>query len=344
MSAITGLIHFNDEPISIEHGRGLMKALQKFPADDVQTWHKENVFLGCHAQWITPESIGEQLPFYDYERQLAITADAIIDNRNELLEKLQVDRADRKIITDSELILLAYQKWGEDSPKYLVGDFAFMIWDERKKKLFGARDYTGSRTLYFYKDQQKFAFSTTIHPLFTLPNIQKKLNEQWLAEYLAITEMFDAIDASSTVYKNIEQVPASHIISIVDRKITLRKYPAIIEGEKLKLKSNEEYEEAFRDVFQKAVNEKIRTHKNIGAQLSGGLDSSSVVSFAVNTLKKENKRIHTYSYIPPEDFVDYTPKYRMADERPFIKSTVQHVGNINDNYLDFEGKSSLLQK
>ena len=230
MSAITGIFHFNDEPISIEHGKGLMKALQKFPADDVQTWQKDNIFLGCHAQWITPESIGEQLPFYDYERQLAITADAIIDNRDELFEKLQVDHGDRKRMTDSELILLSYHKWGENSPKYLVGDFAFMIWDERTKKLFGARDYAGSRTLYFYRDQQKFAFSTTVHPLFTLPNIQKKLNEQWLAEYLAIPDMFDVLDTSSTVYKNIEQVPPCHTISIVDRKITLRKFPAQIFG------------------------------------------------------------------------------------------------------------------
>lgn len=113
MSAITGIIHFNEETISIQHGTQLMSYLQKYPADDIQIWHKENAFLGCHAQWITPESVGEQLPFYNYEKQLAITADAIIDNRNELFEKLQVDYADRKNMTDSELILLSYQKWGK---------------------------------------------------------------------------------------------------------------------------------------------------------------------------------------------------------------------------------------
>ena len=121
-----------------------MRALEKFPADDIRVWHNENVFLGCHAQWITPESIGEPLPFYDSERQCTITADAIIDNREELFERLQVERSKRKTMPDSQLILLAYYKWGEDSPKYLVGDFAFMIWDERKKKLFGARDFSGS--------------------------------------------------------------------------------------------------------------------------------------------------------------------------------------------------------
>ena len=96
MSAIAGIYNLNGEPVSVDHSSGMMKALEKFPANDVQTWHRENVFLGCHAQWITPESVGEQLPFYDYERQLAITADAIIDNREELFERLQVHQEDQK--------------------------------------------------------------------------------------------------------------------------------------------------------------------------------------------------------------------------------------------------------
>ena len=89
--------------------------------------------FGCHAQWITPESIGEQLPYYDVKSKLIITADAIIDNRMELFDRLQVDNVERKGMADSELILRAYQKWGVESPKYLVGDFAFMIWDERNQ-------------------------------------------------------------------------------------------------------------------------------------------------------------------------------------------------------------------
>ena len=148
MSAIVGIFHMNGEPISIEHSNGMIKSLEKYPADDVQIWIKGNIFFGCHAQWITPESVGEKLPYYDHDRKLAITADAIIDNRDELFDKLNIEKSKRSLLTDSELILLAYYKWGEESPKYLVGDFAYMIWDEREQKLFGARDFSGSRTLY----------------------------------------------------------------------------------------------------------------------------------------------------------------------------------------------------
>ena len=339
MSAIAGIYHLNDEPIDIQQGRNVMKALQKFPADDVQTWHKENIFLGCHAQWITPESVGEKLPFYDYEKQLAIAADAIIDNRTELFERLQVELSLRKDMSDSMLILLAYQKWGEESPKYLVGDFTFMIWDERQHKLFGARDFSGTRTLYFYKNGMKFAFSTIIEPLFSLPYVDKTLNEQWLAEFIVIPVTSDSIMTDETVYKNINQIPPSHTITVLNGRVEFSRYSNLVTGEKLKLKSNLDYEEAFREVYKDAINARLRTHYQVGAHLSGGLDSGSVASFAAKALQEKKKRLYTYSYVPVDDFVDWTHRYRVANERPLIESTVQHVGNISDQYLSFPGKS-----
>jgi len=343
MSAITGIIHFTNEPVSIEHGNGLLKALKKYPADDVQVWHKENVLFGCHAQWITPESIGEQLPYYDYNRGLTITADAIIDNREELFQRLNINENNRKTLPDSQLILLAYERWGEDSPKYLIGDFAFMIWDERKRLLFGARDFSGSRTLYYYNNQRQFAFCTIMNPLFTLPYIEKKLNEQWLAEFIAIPGNFESVNTSSTVYNLIRQIPPSHTVRIKDGKETLTRYCEFESSEKLKLKTDYEYEEAFKEVYHNAVKVRLRTHRQVGAHLSGGLDSGSVVGFAARDLQKEQKRLYTYSYVPVDGFVDWTYKNRIADERPYIQSTVKHIGNINDNYLDFAERNPLTE-
>lgn len=343
MSAIAGIINFNKEPINRDYSLNMMKSLEKFSADDIRVFQKDNVFLGCHAQWITPESIGEPLPFYDAERQCAITADAIIDNRNELFEKLQVDRAKRKTMPDSQLILLAYYKWGEESPKHLVGDFAFMIWDEREKKLFGARDFSGTRTLYYYQDQDRIAFCTIMNPLFTIPYIQKELNEEWLAEFLAIPLNFESVDVSSTVYKNIKQIPPSHSMRVKDGNITFSRYSFLQEGEKLRLKSNKEYEEAFREIFQRSVSDRLRTYRKVGAHLSGGLDSGSVASFAAKALQKEKKELHSFSYVPIQGFEDWTDISRIPNERPLIQSTVDFVGNIKPNYLDFNDKSSLTE-
>ncbi|MEC5424046.1 lasso peptide isopeptide bond-forming cyclase [Virgibacillus sp. C22-A2] len=343
MSAIAGIYHLNKEPISREHNFGMMQALQKYPADDAQMWQKDNVFLGCHAQWITPESVGEQLPYYDYDRQLAITVDAIIDNRDELFNNLQVDRPERKLMPDSQLILLAYCKWGEDTPKHLIGDFAFMIWDEKKQKLFGARDFSGTRTLYYFLIQHRFAFCTTIEPLLTLPYVQRDLNEQWLAEFMAISGMYETTDASITPYQSIMQIPPSHSISVTEDKVKLIKYCTVTSNKQLKLGSGEAYVEAFQEIFQEAVNSRLRTSQKVGVQLSGGLDSGAVASFAAKTLRERNQSLDSFSYIPSKDFSDFTPKQLIPNERAQIHSTVSHVGSIKDHYLDFYGREPYSQ-
>lgn len=135
MSAIAGICQLQHHNLNPDQGPGLMQQLSRYPADDARGWQGQGIFLGCRAQWITPQSLNEKLPFYDPERRLAITADAIIDNRSELFGQLQVPYEDRDTIPDSLLILLAYEKWGDQTPVHLIGDFAFMIWDERKRSL-----------------------------------------------------------------------------------------------------------------------------------------------------------------------------------------------------------------
>ncbi|MEW9699949.1 asparagine synthase-related protein [Paenibacillus sp. SI8] len=343
MSAIAGILNFHEGPVTTEDSGKMMRSLRRYPADDIQVWHSRSIFFGCHAQWITPESVHEQLPYYDEQNKLAITADAIIDNRSELFHRLQIEPTRQTHISDSELILKAYRKWGKETPNYLVGDFAFVIWDERAQLLFGARDLFGSRTLYFYETQQRFSFCTAIHPLFTLPNVKKELNEAWLSEYLAIPGLMDSTDVFSTVYKDVKQLPPAHSITVVDGKTTLVHYGTPLSEEKLKFKSNTDYEEALREVFQQAVDARIRTHRQVGAQLSGGLDSGSVVSFAARSLHEERRSLHTYSFIPDQDFVDWTGRTSVANESPFIQATIDHIGNISSNYLNFPNKTPLTE-
>lgn len=316
--------------------------LKYFPYNQKDVWVKEGVIFYCNSQIKKPQHIQEKLPYYDSQIQLSITADAIIDNRQELCNQLQISNLDRSVIPDSQLILFAYDKWGEDCPNYLIGDYAFMIWDEKRNKLFGARDFSGSRTLYYYQDKEVFSFSTLIKPLLELPNYHKQLNQSWLAEFIAIPTLVEAADMTSTVYQSIHQVPPSHSITInANCEVKLKRYCTIKVDQELKLSSNEEYIEAFHEVFGRAVKDRLRTNGKVGSHLSGGLDSGTVVSFAANELKKDNNMLHTFSYIPEDDFKDWTSNYYMPDERPFIKETVNYVGNINDNYMSFPGASPL---
>ncbi|WP_031536204.1 asparagine synthase-related protein [Bacillus sp. MB2021] len=342
MSAIAGIYNKKNEHVSDEHIHLMMSGFQQFPADDIQVFTMDHIFMGCHAQWITPESIGEKLPYYDSKRQIVITADAIIDNRTELISKLNIDAYDRKEITDSQLILLAYEKWQEETPKYLIGDFAFVIWDKTKQRLFAARDFSGSRTLYYNDQDGRFSFSTTMEPLLNLPNVRKELNEEWLVEYLAISAAVDVANVAITPYKALAQLPPSHYLMVEGGYLKQFRYSQLSqEIQPIRYKNSQDYVDAFMDVYQTAIEARLRTFKKVGSQLSGGLDSGSVVSIAANKLKeKSNGTLTTYSYIPPKDFQPFVPKSLLSNETPFIKETVDFIGGLDNHYLDFAGKDS----
>lgn len=342
MSAIAGIVQrsgFSPDDRQLER---MMQALERYPADDRRTWRAEHAAFGCHAQWITPESRGEQLPYYCERTGWAITADAILDNREELFDRLRIERGMRPGVTDSELILGAYEAWGEDAPRYLIGDYAFAIWDAKRGRLFGARDLQGNRTLYYSAEEHRFAFCTVIGPLLALPGIRREADESWLAEFLAIPVILDTVDAHATAYRGIKQIPPGHSFSLTGGRLRLRQYDAFAVPQKqLKLKTDGDYVEAFREVFREAVQAKLRTIGEVGASLSGGLDSGAVASFAAESLRGQGRTLHTFSSVPPADFVDWTHKSMAADESPFIQATVRHVGNIANRRLDFAGRNPL---
>ncbi|MBB6637631.1 asparagine synthase-related protein [Cohnella thailandensis] len=340
MTAIAG-IFLENETVSAELAGEMMRSLEKYPANEVRTWHGGSAFLGCHAQWFTPESVHDRQPCRDERHGLVIAADAIIDNREELFRRLQVERSRRERMSDSDLILAAYLHWGEEAPKYLIGDYAFAIWDERKRRLFGARDLAGSRTLYYAERRGRFAFCTVMNPLFALPGVARDLNESWLAEFLAIPIVLDTIDVRSSAYRDIGQIPPAHSFTYEAGRLKVERYGSLAaEVPKLKLKSDGDYVEAFRDVFGEAVSSKLRSCRKVGASLSGGLDSGAVVSFASGPLAEEGRTLHTYSYVPKPDFTDWTPGYMAADESPYVQAVVDHVGNISHNRMDFADRNS----
>lgn len=106
------------------------------------------------------------------------------------------------------------------------------------------------------------------------------MNQEWIAEFLVIAGMVDVADTSITPYKEIKQLPPAHSITVQNGKVSLKQYKYLKWESSLQNLSNNEYIEAFQEVFQQAVSSRIRTYKTVGAQLSGGLDSGSIVSFA----------------------------------------------------------------
>ena len=153
---IGGVINFNNKSVSKEVKNNMIRTINSYKVDDTNYILKNNYLMVSGHLFITDENKREVLPLYNEELGLILVSDAILDNREELIEIFNKDKYKiNNSITDSELILMSYEKWGEDCPKYLLGDFNFVIWNEKNEELFCVRDHMGSRSFYYnFKDRK----------------------------------------------------------------------------------------------------------------------------------------------------------------------------------------------
>jgi asparagine synthase (glutamine-hydrolysing) len=336
--AICGLIHIDNKPVCVSRGLSMIDKLDNCKLDITKTVTTYNVFMGCGLLYVTPESKQEILPFHDVEKGLIITADAIIDNRKELIDSLGLASNEAQIITDSQLILGAYEKWQGDCPKYLIGDYAFVIWDENEEKVFAARDHVGGRTLYYKFKDNTFSFSTLIKPI----KENEPLNERWITDLLALPTVLHISECEESIYEHIYELPPAHSLTIVKNTISQRRYwNPLKEVKPLKLKSDMEYDEEFKKVFYEAVRCRLRTENEVSIMLSGGLDSGSVACIAASMLNEDGKKLKTYTSIPMKAFKNNTSADRVANESEYVESFAEKYKNIDLYFCRCEGKDSL---
>lgn len=329
MSAIFGTYNFETKPISSTQIGAMSNSLSHRGNDDVRIWTDENVGLGHRMMWTTPESLHEKLPKTTYFSNLTITADARIDNREDLIKLLGIPQYQDEVITDSDIILSAYEKWGEQCPEKLLGDFVFVIFDKKRNSLFCARDHFGVKPFYYYSSANFFAFATEIKALFCLPEIERILNEEMVANYL----VGNFQDKSQTYYQNIFRLPAGNSLKISGKNFTKNCYFELDQNRELRLGSNEEYAEGLREIFTEAVRCRMRSNQKIGSMLSGGLDSTSIACVARNLLQKENgSDLPTFSVV--------YDRIVECDERKYIDSVLAQ-GGFNSHLIPGDNYSSI---
>lgn len=318
MSGIVGIFYLDDRTVESKQLESMVDRIAHRGPDGANLWLEGSVGFGHRMLWTTPESLLETLPLANSTGDIVLTADARIDNRDELIQTLDLKDRSAEKITDCQLILSAYEKWGEDCPQYLLGDFAFAIWDGRQQRLFCARDHFGVKPLYYYYQPGRvFCFSSEIKALFCLPEISRRVNEVRIADYLY--PMLE--DRSITAYEGIFRLPPAQTMRVNARgEIDRQTYWSLDVKEELQFSSDEEYAKAFRDIFTEAVRCRLRSAFPVGSHLSGGLDSSSVTCVARNLLQPQGAKLHSFSNV----FDTVTE----CDERLFIEPVVAQGGLI----------------
>ena len=225
-------------------------------------------------------------------------ADSRLDARPELAAKLRA--AGRRLSADppdAELLLHAYSEWGARCVEHLLGDFSFAIWDNSSRRLFCARDHFGFRPFYYARTADSFLFSNTLDCLRTCPGVSDGLNDLAIADFL----LYDYyLDLSTTVFADIQRLPPAHFLTLEGGNLAVRRYWRLPEAQPLRYRNSSDYVEHFREVFDAAVGDRLRSNAACVA-LSGGMDSPTVAATARRVLAQRNG---------PSDLWAFTMVYR----------------------------------
>ncbi len=334
MSGITGIFHLDGRPASSEQIRHSLDGLAARGPDASNLWIEGETGLGHRMLWTTPESLRETQPLVEEGGLLALTADARIDNRDDLAREMDLTGEEAGQLTDAAWILAAYRRWGLDAPVRLLGDFAFALWDAREQRLFCARDALGARPFFYtHRPGRFFAFCSELNALFSLADIPRTINEVRVADYLGgILE-----DQASTFFEQVLRLPAAHAMTVSPDGVRSWSYWQLDPEAEVRFARDEDYAAAFRERFEEAVRCRMRSAFPIGSTLSGGLDSSSVAAMASDLLPPEADPLHTFSAV----FSDLPERMlRVIDERAYMERVASRK-RITPHFLPMNGLSPL---
>jgi asparagine synthase (glutamine-hydrolysing) len=276
MSGISGIVRFDGtqlEPYLIE---GMTESMSYRGPDGINHWSNGSVALGQCMLHTTAESLEEELPFTSRDGTLVLVMDGRVDNYEELRRKLLQRCVVLRSRSDAELVIHAYEQWGQNCLLHIDGDFSFAIWDARNRTLFCARDRIGNKPFYHHWNGKTFVFASDLHTILSLPWVASKLNMGMLAEFLSN----EWISLDETFWIDVFRLVAAHTLTVGERGLYIEKYWKPDLWANLPYRQDQEYADHYKELLAKAVKSASRSHRPVAYEVSGGLDSSAVFAMA----------------------------------------------------------------
>ena len=238
-----------------------------------------DLFFGFRRLSILDLSSAGHQPMSNFDGSLWIVFNGEVYNYIELRNELQSLGYKFHTQTDTEVVLTAYEAWGEDCLKRFNGMWAFAIYDTRKKRLFCSRDRFGIKPFQYYFDQGRFIFASEIKSILSDHTVPRIPNDAVIYDYLS----HGVLDhTQETFYKGIRQLPPAHCLVLEGGRISVQRYWDIDPANKFDIGSDEkaaqEYARRFFDLMEDSIRIHLRSDVPVGSCLSGGLDSSTIVS------------------------------------------------------------------
>ena len=241
------------------------------------------VLLG-HRRLAIIDPVGGHQPMVDDAAQLALTFNGEIYNFRELREELKVCGYRFERDSDTEVLLRAYQHWGEKAVEKLRGMFAFAIWDGRNQKLFMARDRFGEKPLFLLEDAEGLHFASEIKALLQLPREKPDVNLTAVWDFLS----YRYVPGPRTLFRGIRKLPPASCLTWENGKLTERRYWVAPDSqqqlESQRRQAQKDAVHAFLDRLDQSVKMQMVSDVPFGAFLSGGIDSSTIVALMQEVL------------------------------------------------------------
>lgn len=298
MSQFFGCISLNNKQNVTEIGQKMQKSLSFVNENKIGFYEKDNIFI-CNKLIINrPESINT--PLICENERYVLAASVRLDNRNELSEILQIDIKK----SDHEFLLASFILFKEDCVKHLIGDFSFVVWDKHTNNLFLAKDHLGIRPLFYYKNEDLFLFSTSITAIKAVFDKPLKISELYIAYELKGYQM----PVELTFFEDLKRLKPAHYLnfSLTEGLNEEQQYWELQQKDISKYKTEKDKITEMRRLFEEAVKCRTNSVKNIGCQLSGGLDSSAITVQVSRTV--HNNKLHTYSFVLNDKTKEYSEK------------------------------------
>ncbi|MBS1509679.1 MAG: asparagine synthase (glutamine-hydrolyzing) [Bacteroidetes bacterium] len=299
MCGIAGILSTADEIIAPVHIQKMTRALAHRGPDGEGFWANKNnaVVLGHRRLSIIDLSKAAAQPMH-FGGRYTIVHNGEVYNYIELREQLEDKGYRFESRSDTEVILAAYDCWREECLKFFDGMFAFAIWDEKEQQLFAARDRFGEKPFYYYESDRYLVFASEMKALWAI-GVDKTVEEKMLLNYLALGHVQNCADKEQTFFKDIYALPPAHYMTYfpAKQKMHIRKYWRVDKEIRINI-SAEDAIEKFSLLFSSSVNKRLRSDVAVGSSLSGGLDSSSVIS-TMHDLHFKPAEMKTFSAVFP---------------------------------------------
>jgi asparagine synthase (glutamine-hydrolysing) len=316
MSGIVGIFDVCGRSVPASSIETMIHRMAHRGPDGLASRVVDNIGFGyCRTASTVPRHIDRQ-PLVSPDGRVVTVFDGWLSDPVSVLGRLGKQDT-HTLVSDAQIVLWAYQAWGDDFLLQIDGDFAFAVFDYSRNSLFCGRDRMGHRPFNYCWDGERLTFASEVSAILAVSTTPKELNSGTIAEFLAVE--WHSLD--QTFWCGIMRLPPAHVLLLESGKLTLRQYWFPIQGQRLKLRSEGECSKLHLEKLSAAVREASRSTNVVAAEVSGGLDSSSVFATAI--------ALHRSGGLPAQDVIGLTmafPNDPKADESELVAEIARFLG------------------